>query len=476
MIIMTKENIETIVISSIINQIEDYEDLTNNIEEEYFSHKLLKKIYSFLKNNNFSKQDESIESFLFKIGLDSKKIEKLFSYTHNYKSEEIKNFFIEVYKQRLIDKGMKELSILSPEEKIIKLKELSTEIDIEISTKTLSDKNYCLTKYRNYITAAQESYENYNGNIGIPTGIPSLDEKILGLKNSEYVIVAGRPSMGKTSLVTWFFIEAIGDTKEEGVPVMFSLEMETEQIMGRMIAQMKDNLSLANTIFGKDREDSELTIEEALGFFELHDFYIEDFANEDGNRKLSITPEDMDMKLREIKKRHNKIKLIVVDYLQLTSPSDRKLNGQNEKISSISAQLKALGRKYKCPIVVLSQLNRELEKRQDKRPQLSDLRDSGSIEQDADIIMFVYRPEVYLEKELTEKLKTKQDPNIQRQLDLLKTREFSEAELIIGKQRNGPTGIVHTYFKKKNAKFGDLEEGYELDEIYGPAGIYEEDR
>jgi len=242
---------------------------------------------------------------------------------------------------------------------------------------------------------------------------------------------------------------------------------------------MNDNLELAHTIFGKDREGTKISIEEAIEFFESKNFYIEDFSSDDGGRKLSISPEDIDHKLSEIVKKEGKIKAIFIDYIQLLSPSDKRLIGQNERVSSISAELKALGRKYGCPIVALSQLNRALENRQDKRPQLSDLRDSGSLEQDADIIMFVYRPEVYLEKEILEKLKNKpNDTTLERQLQILRNRQYSETEIIIGKQRNGPTGIVNTYFSKKNTRFGDIEdETIEMfDEIYGPTDIYEEEK
>jgi len=476
-IIMTKDNIETIVISSILNEYENYEDLFQDINEDFFKNKLLKKLYSFLKENNFNTSSKKIESFLLNEGVESSKIKELLNYQHEYSTKEVKEFFLEVYKQRKIDETMSEITkTANAEEKIQKIKDLNEELERKISEKTLSDKEACITKYKNYITEAQEAFENNDGVIGISTGIPSLDEKIIGIKNAEYILVAARPSMGKTSLTTNFFIETIFDTKIEGVPVMFSLEMETEQIMGRIVAQMNDDLTLAHTIFGKDRINTHLSIEEILRVLNEKEFYIEDFSSEGGEQKLEVTPEDLDQKLSEIKKKHGKIKCIIIDYLQLMSPSNNRIIDQNARMTHISSKVKSLGRKYGCPVIALSQLNRDLEKRQDKRPQLSDLRESGALEQDADIIMFVYRPEVYLEKELKEKLKNKpNDTNIERQIKLINERPFSEAEIIIGKQRNGPTGIVNTFFHKSNARFGDLDDSEIFEDIYGPIDIYEEE-
>lgn len=477
--IMTKDNIESIVISAIINEVKDYEILTKDITYDFFKNRPLRLAFEFLKRDKYNNSTKNIEEFLLKINIDSEKIKRLINMKIDYSSSEIKSFFIEVYKQRLIEEKTKEIQKeTNQEEKEKKIKELQEVLQIKSNEHKISNGKYCLAKYKKYLENAQYAFENYNGILGISTGIPSLNEKIIGLKNIEYILVAARPSMGKTSLTTGMFIEAIADENIEGVPVFFSIEMEMEQIMGKMVAQMNDNLELSHTIFGKDREDTKVSIEESLEFFESKNFYIEDFASDDGGRKLSISPEDLDHALSEIVKKESKIKAIFIDYIQLLSPSDKRLLGQNERVTSISSELKALGRKYGCPIIALSQLNRDLEKRQDKRPQLSDLRDSGSLEQDADIIMFVYRPEVYLEKEIAEKLKNRpNDTTLERQLQILRSRPFSEAEIIIGKQRNGPTGIVNTYFHKKNTRFGDIEdETIEMfDEIYGPTDIYEEE-
>jgi replicative DNA helicase len=475
--IMTKENIEMLIISSILNKLDNFEILLSDITEDFFSNKNLRLSYLFLKENVFTKNEEDIELFFVKIGVSSENVKKIYNYKHNYTSESLKSFFIEVYKQRLINEEIPKIMKESiSDDKFYKLKELNEKLKITSTQSSISNGKTCVNRYRLYLSEVQEAFSNNSGRIGISTGINSLDEKIIGIKNTEYMIIAARPSMGKTSLVTWFFIESIDNKDEEGVPVMFSLEMETEQIMGRMVAQMNDDLELAHTIFGKDSDSTTKTISNALEFFEHNEFYLEDFAG-DGNRKLGVSPADLDRSLAEIEKKEGKIKVIIVDYIQLMSPSNPRIIDKNDRVTSISSELKSLGRKYGCPVIALSQLNRDLEKRQDKRPQLSDLRDSGSLEQDADIIMFVYRPEVYLEKELKDKLKSKpNDLGLQRQIDLITKRPFSEAELIIGKQRNGPTGIVNTYFHKQNARFGDIDEDLmDIDSLYGPSSLYEEE-
>ena len=396
---------------------------------------------------------------------------------HSYDISYLKEYFIEVYKQREITKKTTEINTLADlKEKERAIQELQELSNISSTVYTLTDSEESLKKYKEYLDKAKESLINNGGVLGISTGIPSLNEKIIGLKNTEYILVAARPSMGKTSSTVGMFLEAIFDTKVEGVPVFFSVEVETEQIMGKMIAQMYDDLEVSTTIFRKNAHQNEELIEQAMEKLSEQKYYIEDFS--EGNGKLGVTPQDIDIKLKKIEEKEGKISCIFIDYIQLLHASNSRIIGMNERTSSISSELKALARKYQCPVVALSQLNRDLEKRVDKRPQLSDLRDSGSLEQDADIILFVYRAEVYLEKELLEKLKNNpEDQASLRQLEMLRNRQYSEAEIIVGKNRNGPTGIVQTYFNKKNTRFGDIseEEDINLSEIYGGPDIYEED-
>jgi len=476
-LIMTTSSIESIVISSIIKEDPNYEYLLKDITDEFFQNKMYKIIFNTLQEALFTAIPVNKELLLMKAGLSAGEVETLYESEIINSMEDIKEFFIEYYKNIELDKGLKAvIEETNATEKFEKFETLQEKIDIKSTGSTLSDNKSCTSKYREYIESAQKAYEENDGVIGISTGIPELNEKIIGLKNIEYVLLAARPSMGKTSLASQMFIECVADTNEEGVPAFFSIEMETEQIMGRMVAQVKDDIDLGQTIFGRDRDKASASIEQALEFFDSHEYYIEDFSSETGSRQLNITPSDIDQKLAEMKKKHGKIKAIFIDFIQLLSPSNSRILGANERMTSISSQVKSLGRKYGCPVIALSQLNRDLEKRQDKRPQMSDLRDSGSLEQDADIIMFVYRADVYLEKEIAEALKNKpNDPGLMRQLDALGKRDYTDAEIIVGKQRNGPTGIVKTHFTKKNTVFGQIidETEAELDELYGPAHIYQ---
>jgi replicative DNA helicase len=264
---------------------------------------------------------------------------------------------------------------------------------------------------------------------GVPTGYVDLDHKTAGFQPGNLIIVAARPAMGKTTLALNIAQHASAESKKKVPCVIFSLEMGKEELVMRFLA------SIARVDFGRMRTghflDSDWPrLTRAAGI--LHDakIFIDDSP--------SITVLELRSKARRLKSEHD-IGLVIVDYLQLMKGSNNPESRQQE-ISEISRSLKALAKELNVPVVALSQLNRELEKRADKRPMMSDLRESGAIEQDADIIMFVYRESVYCED--CRKPDTTCSKGHER-----------DAEIIIGKQRNGALGTVELTFIGEHTRF-----------------------
>jgi replicative DNA helicase len=260
---------------------------------------------------------------------------------------------------------------------------------------------------------------------GVPMGFPRLDRVTSGLKEGQLITIAGRPAMGKTSFA---LNVALNASITHGVgTVLFSLEMGEMELMERMLSS-EARVDSTGLRIGKLTEMELTRITEAAGLVNQAPIFINDSA--------SMTPAGMRGHVRRLQQEHD-IGLVIVDYIQLMSLGDHRFTGNRvAEVSKISRDLKVLARDLKVPIVALSQLNRGVESRDDKRPQLSDLRESGSIEQDSDIVMFVYRPEVY------EGSHNKSGENIE-----------SEAEIIIRKQRNGPTGKVSFEFFKEYTRF-----------------------
>ncbi|MDO5725047.1 MAG: replicative DNA helicase [Tissierellia bacterium] len=255
---------------------------------------------------------------------------------------------------------------------------------------------------------------------GVPTGFIDLDNKLSGLQKSDFVVLAARPSMGKTAFMVNIALNAV--QKEKSV-AMFSLEMSEEQLAQRMISSMS-HVNLQNVISG-DLSDEEwrrvLTTMTVLGEYKM---YVDDTA--------AISPLEIKAKCRRIKAEAG-LDLIVIDYLQLMQISGSE--SRQQEISAISRNLKAIAKELEVPVMALSQLSRAPEKRENKRPVLSDLRESGAIEQDADVVMFLYRDDYYNPE--TEK------PNV--------------SELIIAKHRNGPIGTVELLFRPEFTKFVNMQ-------------------
>jgi replicative DNA helicase len=301
-----------------------------------------------------------------------------------------------------------------------------------------------------------------NGVVGVTTGFQELNKKTTGFNNGDLIILAARPSMGKTGLVLNMIDSALKDGK--GV-AMFSLEMPKEQIMLRLYSS-RTSIPLARLKIGDLKEEEWGRIELAAKEIEHSSFFI----NDEGN----ITMPTLRGKLRKLKAKHPDIKLCVVDYLQLMS--SQKSEDRHLQISEISRGLKLLARELNMPIIALSQLNRSLESRSDKRPMLSDLRESGSIEQDADIVMFVYRDDVYKMQEAKQKAEKAKLENLQYTMP--EAKPIEDAEIIIAKNRNGPLGVAYVSFHKEIVHFKEKAVGeapvtivYDDDDNYQPISM-----
>lgn len=267
-----------------------------------------------------------------------------------------------------------------------------------------------------------EMSQNDGDITGVTTGFRDLNRELSGLQNSDLVLLAARPSVGKTALGIHMGVNAALDGKKVAV---FSLEMSRRQILQRVLS-IVSNVDLAQIISGKiSEEDWQLLFDKSRIVSEM-DLFIDDTAS------ISLT--ELRAKCKRMKQTEG-IDLIVIDYLQLMTSDTVKDGNRQQEISNISRGLKALAKELNVPVLALSQLSRKTEERGNKRPMLSDLRESGAIEQDADVIMMLYRDDYYDQEAEAQNI----------------------IEVIIGKHRNGPTGTVKLFFKKENTKFYDLE-------------------
>ena len=293
------------------------------------------------------------------------------------------------------------------------------------------------------IEMASNAYKNEEGIVGVPTGLTDLDDRLGGLHKSDLLIIAGRPSMGKTALATNIAFNAAKKIQEEGrksTIAFFSLEMSSEQLSTRILAEqsrIKSNDIRRGRI---SEEQFDKFIETSKNISELP-LYI------DETPAISIAA--LSNRARRIKRLYG-LDMVVVDYIQLMRAANFK-DGRVQEISEITQGLKALAKELSVPVLALSQLSRAVEQRDDKKPQLSDLRESGSIEQDADVVMFVFREAYYLERKEPQPA-TVEHAEWQSKMNDVANR----AEIIIGKQRHGPTGNVFLEFEPMFTRFKDI--------------------
>ena len=295
------------------------------------------------------------------------------------------------------------------------------------------------------IEMATLAMKNDRGLVGVPTGLTDLDEKLGGLHKSDLIILAGRPSMGKTALATniaYHAAQSLLSRQEKSSVAFFSLEMSSEQLSTRILSEQA-RIKSDDIRRGKvTEEEINRYIETSRNIYNLPLFIDETPA---------ITIATLSNRARRIKRLFG-LNLIVVDYIQLMRASSvSKSDGRVQEISEITQGLKALAKELSVPVLALSQLSRAVEQRDDKQPQLADLRESGSIEQDADVVMFVYREAYYLERK-------------QPKLGSIEYAEWQSkmndvnglADIILGKQRHGPTGTVKVEFEGIYTKFKDI--------------------
>ena len=301
------------------------------------------------------------------------------------------------------------------------------------------------------VNVANAAYQREGGLAGVSTGLIDMDKKLGGLHKSDLLILAGRPSMGKTSLATNIAYnvakayrkgtlpDGTEGTVDGGVVGFYSLEMSAEQLAGRILAEASEISS--HKIRQGDMEESEFRrFVDAAKELESCPLFIDDTP--------ALPIAQLAARARRLKRTHG-LDLLIVDYLQLVrGTSDNRV----QEIAEISMGLKAIAKELNIPVMALSQLSRQVESRDDKRPQLSDLRESGSIEQDADVVMFVFREEYYVEREKPSDEKLDEMAAWQDRMSHL----HGKAEVIIGKQRHGPIGTVELSFESQFTRFGNL--------------------
>ena len=316
------------------------------------------------------------------------------------------------------------------------------------------------------LESAEQAYKRDTHLVGVTTGFRDVDQMLGGLHRSDLLILAGRPSMGKTSLATNMAFNAAkaynrredenGNVFEEGGKVLFfSLEMSAEQLASRILSEQS---RVASDKIRRGEIETDEFEKLAIAAQELSQvpLFIDDTP------ALTIT--GLRQRARRVKRQHG-LHMIVVDYLQLLQgPADKRSDNRVQEVSDITRGLKTLAKELDVPVLALSQLSRQVEQREDKRPQLSDLRESGSIEQDADVVTFIYRPEYYLQREHPTERQNEAPDKFQERVERHNQRlndSRNIAEVIIAKQRHGPIGIVELFFDGNYTRFEDLDRHHE---------------
>ena len=443
-------NIERAVLSSVLFNPEIIEDLLGILKPSDFYLPAHKKVFETMERLN--SEDLPIDEEFIRKRLDSKEVDdsilieilsanaitNTMAYAKEIKDGAVKRELIHLASD--IKKVTIEEELPAPEA-VDYVQNALYKITTDSASSELKDMVTITTDTLLHMKKMKERGNAYL--IGETTGFDALDRKTTGFNAGDLVIIAARPAMGKTSFVLNTALQNI--ERGSGV-IFFSLEMPAEQLMMRLLSA-KTQIPLQNVRKG-DMDDKQWgVITKAFEDLNRKKLFVDDGGSVNINqlrarvRKIAGNPE-------------NNIKMVIIDYLQLMSGTSAK--ARHEEVSEISRGLKLLAREMNIPILALSQLNRGLESRPDKRPMLSDIRESGSIEQDADIIMFVYRDDVYKERDEQRKEKEAKDRGEDYKSAFI-DKPIEEAEIIIGKQRNGPVGTVKLDFHKELTKFIDKE-------------------
>ena len=451
---------EQAVIGSVLVLNDIYDDVSDVINHDKFFDPIHAKIFTAIENliakgllanpitlKNYFENDAGLkelggQEYLVKVTKFSTSVRQAKEYAQIISDMHVRRELIRISESVLDKANSKEFGLSG--ENIIQNTEKSL---YELAERGTFHSSYIKFQdaLKQTIDMATKAHQNDEGIVGVPTGLKELDERLGGLHNQDLVIIAGRPSMGKTALATNIAFYAAKNIEKKGVKssvAFFSLEMSSEQLSTRILSE-QSRIRSNDIRRGKVSEvEFEKFIETSKNILELP-LYIDETP--------AITVAAVSNRARRIKRLFG-LDLVVVDYIQLMKSGNFRIEGRVQEISEITQGLKALAKELNVPVLALSQLSRNVEHRDDKKPQLSDLRESGSIEQDADVVMFVFREEYYLEKK-EPKLGTIEHAEWQTKMNDI----LGLAELIIGKQRHGPTGNIKVEFESMYTKFKDRE-------------------
>mgnify|MGYP001478373720 FL=1 len=449
---------EQTILGSILANNEIFDEITDQLDESYFFDPIHQKIYKIIANliskgllanpvtikNFFNSKEELIEiggiDYLVKLTKVSTTKNQIKYYSQLLSDLYIRRQLINISEETLEESKNKDLEISGTnilENTERKLFEIAERGEFQRSFVTFKD------ALKETIDMATAAYKNDQGIVGVPTGLTDLDDRLGGLHKQDLVIIAGRPSMGKTALATNIAFNASLNIKKNNLKTsvaFFSLEMSSEQLSTRILSE-QSRIKSNDIRRGKINQDDFERFIEASKNLEMLPLHIDDTP--------SITISALSNRARRLKRKEG-LDLIVIDYIQLMKSSGYRNEGRVLEIAEITQGLKALAKELDVPVLALSQLSRQVEQREDKKPQLSDLRESGSIEQDADVVMFVFREQYYLEKQ-EPKPGTAEHVEWQEKMSQI----HNEAEILIGKQRHGPTGVIKLEFESAFTKFKD---------------------
>ena len=449
---------EQSVIGSILVTNEIFDEINTIISSVNFYDPMHQKIFAAIESliykgmlanpitlKNFfedEKDDISIPEYLVKITKFSTSTRQAIEYSKIIYDMFVRRELVKISEQTIDSAKLNDININGQD-----IIENSEKLLFDLAEK--GSFNSSLTKFdeamRQTIEMATAAYKNEEGIVGVPTGLRDLDDRLGGLHQSDLIIIAGRPSMGKTSLATNIAFNAAKKLQESGkksTVAFFSLEMSSEQLSTRILAEQ-------SRIRSNDIRRGRISDEQFDKFLETSKDISELPLYIDETPAISIAA--MSNRARRIKRLFG-LDMIIVDYIQLMKGTSINKDGRVQEISQITQGLKAIAKELSIPVVALSQLSRQVEQRDDHKPQLSDLRESGSIEQDADVVMFVYREGYYLQR------KEPREATVEHAEWQAKMNEVAHlAEIIIGKQRHGPVGKVLLEFEEQFTKFKDTQ-------------------
>ena len=452
---------EQAVIASILVSNDIYDEISSILDSQKFFDPIHVKLYETIETliskgllanpitlKNYFENNEGLkelggQEYLIKITKFSTSVKQAIDYANIVQEMHVRRELIKI-SQSVLDEVSTNSDVGTSGETIIQ--------NTEKSLFDLAERGHFNQSFMKFDSAlkqtidmAKSAYQNEEGLVGVPTGLTELDSRLGGLHKQDLVIIAGRPSMGKTALATNIAFHAAKNIEKKGSKstiAFFSLEMSSEQLSTRILSE-QSRIRSNDIRRGKVSEkEFEQFIETSKNISELP-LYIDETP--------AITIAAISNRSRRIKRLFG-LELIVVDYIQLMRSSGKKEYNRVQEISEITQGLKALAKELNVPVLALSQLSRAVEQRDDKKPQLADLRESGSIEQDADIVMFVFRESYYLQN------KEPTVGSIEHAEWQTKMNEISHlADIMISKQRHGPTGNVKVEFEQMYTKFKDLE-------------------